>query len=157
MNTKRGLAVLAGAAAVGLAVPAAGPAVPAKALRLTAAMTPKQVVTPRNKPWRVPVAAASARASFSGTLSADRRRMSWRIRYSGLGRPATVIADIHVGKPGRFGAVLVRLCTACKSGQSGTKRLKASVATQLEVGNSWVTLITPRYPNGVVRGQIRAR
>ena len=157
MHTKLGLALLAGAATVAFALPAVGSAVPAKAMRLTAAMTPQQVVTPRNRPWRVPADVAGAKGSFTGTVSGDGKRLSWRVSYSGFGRPATVIADIHIGKPGRFGAVLVRLCTGCRSGQTGTKRLKANVAGQFALGNTWVTLITPKYPNGVVRGQIRAR
>ena len=156
MKTKPGtfsFAALVVAAA--LALPVAGSASPAKATQLNASMTSRQVVTPKNKAWKVPAAAAKAKGSFVATLSG--RKLSWRITYSGLGRPSTVIADVHIGKPGRFGAVLVRLCTACKAKQTGVKTLDASDAEQMKLGNTWVTLITPRYPNGVVRGQIKVR
>ena len=75
--------------------------------------------------------------------------------YDGLGEPALPIADIHLGKRGRFGAVLVRLCGPCKpGGDSGVVKVTPTQATQLVSGDSWVTLITEKYPNGAIRGQI---
>ena len=114
-------------------------------------MTPDQVVTPRNRPWRVPAAVSNARGTFSGTLRGA--ELAWRINYTGLEDEPLVVADIHVGKPGSFGPIAVRLCDDCKSGQRGTKRLTGRELELLQ-GESWVTLITGHYPNGVVRGQI---
>jgi hypothetical protein len=68
-----------------------------------------------------------------------------------------VVADIHVGPPKKFGPVLVRLCASCKSGQNGVQKLKASFARQLIIGKQWVTLITDKYPNGAIRGQIAVK
>jgi hypothetical protein len=90
------------------------------------------------------------------TTSGRRGVLRWRISYSGLGSSPLQIADIHYGKPGRFGAILVRLCGPCKSGQSGTKKLSPWAVHSIKSGSAWITIITGRYPNGVIRGQIRA-
>ena len=120
-------------------------------------MTPRQVITPRNVQWRVPAAVASAKGSFTGTVDTQRRVLTWQISYSNIGRSPLVIADIHTGPAGRFGAILVRLCAECKSGQKGTKRLTKVATEILSSGETWVTVITGTFPNGVVRGQIKVR
>ena len=74
-----------------------------------------------------------------------------------IGQSPLVIADIHTGPAGRFGAILVRLCAECKSGQKGTKRLTKVATEILSSGETWVTVITGTFPNGVVRGQIKVR
>jgi CHRD domain len=155
MNKLRASAIALGTAA--LLAPALSSAGTAKSVHLSATMTPKQVVTPKNKPWRVPANLRQARGTFSGSTSANGRSLRWRISYSNLGHPSLVIADIHLGKPGRFGPILVRLCGPCKSGQSGIKKLKPGKAAEFTPRNTWVTLITNKYPNGVVRGTIRTR
>jgi hypothetical protein len=148
-------AVLGVSLVAGFGSSQAGQATVAKTYRLTAAMTPSQVVTPRNRPWRVPAALAKSKGSLSATLDTRRRTLTWRITYSGLGAPPIVIADVHIGKRGRFGAILVRLCAGCKSGQKGVKKLKATAPATLLSRSTWLTLITDEYPNGVVRGQIK--
>jgi hypothetical protein len=116
-------------------------------------MTPQAVVTPRGKPFAVPASLAHATGALSATLSAD-NKLSWHISFAKLGSPRLVVADIHVGPPKKFGPVLLRLCESCKSGQNGVLKLKASDARQLIIGKQWLTLITEKYPNGAVRGQI---
>jgi CHRD domain len=133
----------------------AGEAASAKTYRLSASMTPGQVVTIRNRPWRFPTSWAKARGSLTATLDTKRRTLTWRIQYSGLRNTPLVIADVHIGKPGRFGPILVRLCAECKSGQRGVKKLKADDPAKFLATNTWLTLITGPYPNGVVRGQIK--
>jgi hypothetical protein len=140
---------------VGSGVSSAGEAATAKIDRLRANMTPGQVVTPRNRQWRVPASLSSARGSFTGTFDTKRRTLAWKINYTGLGNEPLVIADIHVGKRGRFGPILVRLCSECKPGQKGVKRLTKVKGQILTTGDTWVTLITGKYPNGVLRGQIK--
>jgi hypothetical protein len=135
----------------------AGNATAAKTQRVTALLTPKQVVTPTNQRWRVPARVAKAKGFLSATLDTKRRTLTWRITFSRLGRPSLVVADVHIGKAGRFGPILVRLCEKCKSGQRGVKKLKADDASKFLAGNTWLTLITAEYPNGVVRGQIKTR
>ena len=127
------------------------------ALSLSATMTARQVVTPKNKPWKPPASVAKAHGTFVGTLISGKRSLKWRITYASIGASTLNIADIHLGKPGRFGQVLARLCGPCKSGQSGTKKISALASQSIRSGNSWITVITSKYPNGVIRGQIKAR
>ena len=137
----------------------ASPSAGAASYDLRASMTSRQVVTPTNKPWQVPAAVADAHGFFVGklTVTSGTRKLAWRITYADIGRAPLVIADVHLGKPGRFGQVLVRLCTSCQSGQKGTTKVSAAAAKAMSTGNAWVTVITSTYPNGVVRGQIRVR
>jgi hypothetical protein len=118
-------------------------------------MTPKQVITPKGHAWVVPASVKAARGSFSGRLAADGRTLTWQISYSKV--PGRVIADLHIGRAGTFGPILGRLCTGCRSGQKGRLKLKRNYASQFRLKNTWVTLITPKYPNGVIRGQIKPR
>ncbi len=121
-------------------------------LKLTANMDPRQVVP--DKP-RGDVADATGR--FVGTLTRNdsRWRLSWGITYSKLDNPSVVIADIHRGKPGKFGPILVRLCGPCRSGANGVKPVKATDVPVIKSGGAFITLITGRNPNGEVRGQIK--
>jgi hypothetical protein len=120
-------------------------------------MTSRQVVTVTNKPWRVPSSVRDAHGTFTGklTVSGGKRTLAWRITYVDIGPSKLEIADVHLGKPGRFGQILVRLCGPCRSGQKGTKRVSPTVAKDIRTGNAWITVITNKYPNGVIRGQIK--
>jgi len=129
----------------------------ARIYRLNATMDPRQVVTVSNKPWPVPPAYSKSRGTFTGTFNEATGRLSWRITFSGLASPKLRIVDIHYGPPGRFGAFLARACAGCKSGQRGVIKVKRSARKDIAAGKAWVTLITERYPNGVIRGQIKAR
>jgi len=103
---------------------------------------------------------ARARGTLTGTLSGARARwkLSWKVTYRKLDHPRLVVADIHYGKPGKFGQIIVRLCGPCKSGQHGVKKVSSLWVDAIERGNSFITLITGKNPNGEIRGQIaRAR
>ena len=123
---------------------------------LIARMDARQVVTVSNKPWQVPAAVAKARGTFTGRLDDRARKLTWHLTYSGVGASALQIADIHLGKPGHFGQILVRLCASCRTDQSGVKKISLSAERAIKSGAAWITLITDRYPNGVIRGQIKA-
>jgi hypothetical protein len=125
--------------------------------RLSAKMGPRQVVTVANKPWPVPAAYSKARGTFTATLDNATGKLTWKITFSALARPKLRIVDIHYGVPERFGAFLARACAGCRSGQRGVVKVRPAARTALAAGKAWVTLITERYPNGVIRGQIRAR
>src|SRR5262249_34325442 len=151
--------IAVGLGAVALAAPAgasAGPSSTARNFRMTATMTPQQVVTVKSKPWHVPPALRKAKAALNGVMPANGSQISCKLTYSNLGNPSLVIADIHLGKPGQFGPILVRLCSKCHSGQTGVTKLKAGISSQMTTANSYVTLITDKYPNGVVRGLLHA-
>lgn len=153
---------LALSAAVGitLVLPSvsAGSSASSSTYHVRASMTPRQVVTAKNRPWRVPASVRHAHGSFRGTMTiaGKRRTLHWRISYAGVGSNPLQIADIHYGKPGRFGPILARLCGPCKSGQTGTKKLSARAARSIKSGKAWITIITGKYGNGVIRGQIKA-
>ena len=143
------------AALAGPTVGGASDTAAAKTYKLIAPMNARQVVTPNNKPWQVPAAVSKAKGTFAGKLNSATGKLTWRITYAGVGNPTLAIADIHSGPPGKFGPILVRVCSRCKSGQSGVVKVKASAQKAIAAGNSWVTLITEKYPNGVIRGQIK--
>ncbi len=124
-------------------------------LKLSAKMDARQVV-----PHKPKGNVARATGTFSGTLSGSgsRRTLSWKITYSKLDKPRIVVADIHYGKRGRFGPIIVRLCGPCKAGkQQGVVKVKSSWVPAIKAGNSFITLITGKNPNGEIRGQIKAR
>ena len=67
-----------------------------------------------------------------------------------------MIADIHYGKPGHFGPVIVRLCGPCKARQQqGVVKVKESWVPAIKGGSAFITLITGKNPNGEIRGQIK--
>jgi hypothetical protein len=97
---------------------------------------------------------------LSGDLDHQLRELNWKLVYRGLsGRPTR--AEIHVGKLGRRGPLLLSLCgpkvvkaRRCKSGLKGTKIVSKSAVMTLEAGNTYVQLYTRRNPRGELRGQI---
>jgi hypothetical protein len=136
----------------------AGSSASGNTYRVSASMNTRQVVTPKNRPWKAPASVRNARGSLRGTMTVKGRRgtLAWHITYTGVGSSPLQIADIHYGKPRHFGPILVRLCGPCKSGQSGTKKLSAAAVNSIKAGTAWITIITGKYRNGVIRGQIRA-
>jgi hypothetical protein len=122
--------------------------------RLTAQMDARQVVPskPRGN-------VAHATGTLTGTLTGSGGspwKLSWHLTYRRLDNPALVIADIHYGKPGKFGPIIVRVCGPCKSGQKGVTRVKGTWVPAITSGSSFITLITGKNPNGEIRGQIKA-
>ncbi len=108
-----GLAVFA----LGLAFAALATATPAKDSYKLNANLKARFEVPR--PHGVP---AGATGAFTGTaveLSNDKAKLSWRLTFSKLSGRA-IAAHIHVGKPGKAGAVMVALCGPCRNGQRGT-------------------------------------
>jgi CHRD domain len=138
-----------------LVTTAAAFAISTETFKLSAKMNPRQVVP--NKPKGD---VARARGTLTARLSGAgaRWKLSWKVTYRKLDHPTLVIADVHYGKPGKFGPVIVRLCGPCKSGQHGVKKVKSLWVDAIERGNTFITLITGKNPNGEIRGQIaRAR
>ena len=123
-------------------------------MKLSANMSAAQVVP--NKP-KGNVAQAKGTLAATLTSSGSRWKLAWRITYNRLDHPALVIADIHYGKPGQFGPIVVRLCGPCRSGQQGTVNVNASRIPAITSGDTFMTLITGKNPNGEIRGQIKVR
>lgn len=99
---------------------------------------------------------ASGEGSFSGHYkeNAAGATLTWKLSFSGLTGPAAA-AHIHLGKPGKAGAVLVPLCGPCKNGQTGTATISKAIIANLESGNAYVNVHTPKNQGGEVRGQIK--
>jgi CHRD domain-containing protein len=156
VEMRKALAISAVAAAI-LVMPSvsAGSRATNSTYHLKASMNTRQVVTPKNRMWRAPASVRKAHGSFRGAfrVSGARRILHWRITYAGISSKPQ-IADIHYGRPRHFGPILVRLCGPCRSGQSGNKKISARGARALKAGSAWITIITNRFPNGVVRGQV---
>src|SRR3954462_1395232 len=97
----------------------------ADTVKLSAKMDARQVV-PQKPKGNV----ARATGTFTGTLTgrgaSPRWTLSRRVTYSKLDHPTLVVADMHFGKRGKFGPVIVRLCDSCKSGQHGVVKVKSS-------------------------------
>jgi hypothetical protein len=124
--------------------------------RVSATMGPRQVVTVTNKPWAVPSSYAKATGRFTGRFNPSTGALTWRVTFSDLAHSTLRIVDIHYGAVGEFGAFLARACAGCRSGQSGTVKVRLSARKAITAGQAWVTVITEQYPNGVIRGQIKA-
>ena len=148
---------VAGLAILSLPGVSAGSVAASVSYRLLASMVTSQVVTPKNRAWRAPAAVRDAHGSFTGTMkvAGTRRTLHWHITYAGVGSNPLQIADIHYGKARHFGPLIARLCGPCKSGQSGTKKISAYAVRSIKAGSAWITIITGKYPNGVIRGQIK--
>lgn len=127
----------------------------ASTIKLSANMDARQVV-PKKPKGNV----ARASGTFTGTLTGrgSTWKLTWKITYRNLDHPRIVVADIHYGKRGKFGPIIVRVCGPCKkSPQQGVVKVKGTWVPAIKAGNAFITLITGRNPNGEIRGQIRAR
>ncbi len=89
------------------------------------------------------------------TYNTTSKMLSWKGSYSGLTGPATA-AHFHAGAPGKNGGVVVPIFagTTAKSPFSGSKKLTAAQATQLESGGWYVNIHTKAHPGGEIRGQV---
>jgi CHRD domain len=121
--------------------------------RVSARMDARQVV-----PHKPKGTVARAAGTFTGTLAKGGSgwKLSWRLAYTKLDHPSIVLADVHYGKPGRFGPIIVRLCGPCRSGRHGVVKVKGTWIPAIQSGKAFVTLITGKNPNGEIRGQITA-
>ena len=142
-----GLAVFA----LGLAFAALATATPAKdSFKLNANLKARFEVP---RPHGVP---AGATGAFTGTaveLSNDKAKLSWRLTFSKLSGRA-IAAHIHVGKPGKAGAVMVALCGPCRNGQRGNATISHAQLGTIRAGGSYVNVHTTRNAAGEIRGQV---
>jgi CHRD domain len=94
---------------------------------------------------------ANAHGLFKGTLTGS--KLKWKLTFSKLTGPATA-AHIHMAKKGVAGAVVVPLCAPCKTGQSGTAKLSASLMSAFKKHLLYVNVHTAKNPAGEIRGQL---
>src|SRR4051812_1160507 len=115
---------------------------------LAAPLTKKQVAgtTPRTR----------GKGSFTATVTRSdtgSATLDWNLAFTGLTGPATA-AHVHLGMPGRSGAIVIPLCTSCQSGAKGTADIPASALQALLTGRTYVNVHTKRNPGGEIRGQL---
>ena len=79
--------------------------------------------------------------------------MKWQLTFTGLTGRATA-ADIHLGKRGVAGPVIVPLCGPCQSGQSSMTAIAKDTIAALLSGRAYVNVHTKRNAGGEIRGQI---
>jgi hypothetical protein len=114
-------------------------------------------VTPEDRRQTPTADTADATGNFRATLNATTRKLTWDLTFVGLGTPTLPIADIHLGRLGHFGAVIVRLCAPCQRNDRGVATVNHDDIPAVLSGASWVTVITERHPIGVIRGQITSK
>jgi hypothetical protein len=141
---KKVVAGLTVAAAVSLAVAAVAFGARASTVSVAAKLTAKQEVP-------APAGAATAKGKFTGKLVG--RKLTWKLTFSGLTGKATA-AHIHMGAVGKAGNVVISLCTPCKSGVHGKKKLSAALKKALTHHKLYVNVHTAKNPNGEIRGQL---
>ena len=103
-----------------------------------------------------PTAPAGAAGTFTAKSTENGSTVSfhWVLTFHGLSGKA-VAAHVHAGKKGKAGAPLISLCGPCKSGQSGTVKIKGAVEEALEKGGAYVNVHTAKNGAGEIRGQVR--
>ena len=101
------------------------------------------------------VATPAAVGKFVGTLteSGSSKTIKWTLTFGKLSGPAGA-AHIHLGKPGKAGAVIVPLCGPCKSGAHGTVKVTEKIVKAIESGAAYVNVHTAKNPAGEIRGQL---
>jgi len=143
-----------GASVLLVLVPSAGAALradgaPAR-VSVAANLTARQVVPP-------PVIARRPSGFFHGRLQSG-RGLIWSFAAFRLSGVPTA-AHIHIGLPGKQGAILLRLCLPqpCRLAMEGTVAgigAQSSLWKQLVAGKAYVDIHTRRNPRGEIRGQI---
>jgi hypothetical protein len=116
--------------------------------KLSARLTAAQEVP---APTGVP---AVARGTFTGTLKGT--RLTFKLTFRGLSGKAAA-AHIHLGKPGKAGAVLVPLCGPCTSGVSKTMTVSKKAHDAIERNLTYVNVHTAKNTAGEIRGQVKSR
>jgi CHRD domain/Copper binding proteins, plastocyanin/azurin family len=119
-----------------------------RATQLAAPLTKKQIVGT--------TVGTRGSGSFFATLtrnSSGSAALNWNLAFANLTGPATA-ADVHLGMPGRVGAVVVPLCTSCQTGSKGSADVPGSALQALLSGRAYVDVHTKRNPGGEIRGQL---
>jgi hypothetical protein len=106
-------------------------------------------------PTGVPVGAVGLFTGKAVELDNDKAKITWRLTFSKLSGQAAA-AHIHVGKPGKAGAVMLALCGPCKSGQRGSGSVTHAQFAKIEAGSAYVNIHTAKNAGGEIRGQVKS-
>jgi hypothetical protein len=94
---------------------------------------------------------ASARGTFRATVS--RNVLTWTLTYSHLSGPVTA-TYLDYGNKTQTGAVLLPICTPCKSPTRGSRKVTSTELKDIVAGKTYVNVNTIRNPRGEIRGQV---
>jgi CHRD domain len=97
---------------------------------------------------------AAVKGAFTGTLKGD--KVTFKLTFSGPSGKA-VAAHIHLGKPGKAGAVIVPLRGPCRSGVSKTMTVSNKAHDAIERNGTHVNVHTTKNAGGEIRGQVKSR
>jgi CHRD domain len=142
------VSIVAALVAAGLTATALGAVRKDETYKLSAKLTAGQEVP---APKGVP---AAAKGTFTGTLKGN--KLTFKLAFSGLSGKAFA-AHIHLGKPGKAGAVLVPLCGPCRSGVSNTMTVSNKAHDAIERNGTYVNVHTAKNAGGEIRGQVKSR
>lgn len=119
-----------------------------------------------NGKQETPAGSKTATGTATFTLSSDGKKLSYVLKATKLsGRPQA--AHIHLGQPGKAGAVIIALktkpfsvpakgtVTKSQFSASGNVKSFASAIKAMRAGKTYVNLHTKKFPGGEVRGQVK--
>jgi hypothetical protein len=138
-------------AAVALVLAAGLSASNATGTESVAATTYRAVLNARHEIPKPTHVAASATGRLSATLSGA--ELTWTLTFSALTGPAAA-AYLHYGDASQTGAVLVVICTECRSPSHGSRKLTPAEVKYLTAGDVYVNVDTFKNPRGEIRGQV---
>jgi hypothetical protein len=117
--------------------------------RFTAHLTAAQAVP---RPFDVP---RNATGRWNGTLRGN--ELTWTLRFKNA--TSTVLAvDFNIGRPGRRGRLIKRLCRSCATFTKGTVTLRyRSEIDMLMQQRTYINLHTEYNRAGEIRGRVVRR
>jgi hypothetical protein len=133
------LAVLACAAGLAFAAPAA-----AESVNLKADLKASNEVPPTD---------SKGSGSVTATYDTAAKKLSWKGTVSGLSGPATA-AHFHAGEAGKNGGVVIPISGAEKGSFEGSATLTDAQAADLMNGKLYVNIHTAANKAGEIRGQV---
>jgi hypothetical protein len=113
----------------------------------------------------VPANPSTATGTVDGTLDQESRILSLNIMYSDSARADSTTADsiftptgwhIHKASPDSTGAVVIDLGTTFTSPFAFKDTLTEAQVADLKAGLYYVNIFTAKYPQGEIRGQLKA-
>lgn len=143
--------LLVGVAALLSACVSAPPVTPIPAPVLTRFQT---VLSPLEE---VPPVSSDGRGLLRAELDTRTSRLSWVVSYSGLTGPVTAAHFHGPALPGQNAGIVVPLTGDLTSVITGSAVLTPAQRADLLSGRWYINLHTARYPDGEIRGQVRAR
>jgi hypothetical protein len=123
------------------------------ALAVPSAMHPELGAKLAGK-YEVPKGSPGAHGIVNLTLTSATGKVCWTFELAGVTKPA--YAHIHKGRAGTSGPVFIPLGKTFKAKGCTSAPKKSIDAVESNPNAYYVNVHNPKYPNGVVRGQLVA-